>query len=283
MRLLHPEDMPRPLQGIICRQSRLATFLGSLLMLAMLIGLPTYVLWKTNAWWWADAIVAMFVLLLVKWIVGNAWRTLQSTNWLMLIGTDSLWINIRSYANRDFAPARTVIELPIQDLKSVGEHVQKRIDRDADGNVHVTERFLEIRCAQPVTAEIKAEIAEERRRYASGTTIGGLVTYSSRAGHQSVTIPEDHLVSIAWRNQCDWITPSLNRTLRALQGRVTIADVVQSDFTHADKNSAQELDQLILRLIESDDRIAAIKLLQDQRGYSTTEASRFVKEVVASL
>lgn len=283
MRLLHHEEMPRPLQGTICRQSRLATFLGSLLMLAMLIGLPAYVLWKTNARWWADALVAMFVLLLVKWIVGNAWRTLQSTNWLMLIGPDSLWINIRSYANRDFAPARTVIELPIHEIKSVGEQVQKRIDRNSDGNVHVTERFLEIRCTQPVAAEIKAEIAEERRRYASGTAIGGLVTYSSRAGHQSVTVPEDDLVRIAWRNQTDWIAPSLNRTLRELQGRVTIADAVQTDFTHADQKSTQDVDQLILRLIESDDRIAAIKLLEQQRGYSTTEANRFVKEVVASL
>ena len=114
MRLLHPDELPSPLQGMVCRQSRLATMLGSAVILAMMIGLPAYVMWKVHAWWWADMIAAMFALLMVKWIVGNAWRTLQSTNWLMLIGPDSLWINIRSYANRDFAPAQTVIELPIK-------------------------------------------------------------------------------------------------------------------------------------------------------------------------
>jgi hypothetical protein len=275
--------MPPVVQGIVCRQSRITTLFGSVLMVALMIGLPAFLLWKAQAWWWVDAIAAMVGLLLVKWIVTNAWRTLQRTNWLMQIGPDSVWINIRSYANSDFAPAQTVIELPIKEIKSVGEHVQKRIEHNSDRNTRVTERFLEIRCTQPITPEIKAEIAEERRRFASGSTMGGLVTYSSRAGHQSVTVPEADLVRIAWRNQTDWISPSLSRTLREFQGRTAIADPVHTDFMQPEKISPDQLDQLILRLIESDDRIAAIKLLHEQRGYSTTDANKFVNEVVAAL
>jgi hypothetical protein len=283
MRLLHPEELPNPPQGTVCRQSRLATLLGSVAILAMIIGILAYLLWKAHAWWRADLIAGMLALLLLKWIAGNAWRSLQSTNWLLRIGPDCLLINIRSYANCDFAPARTVVELPVNDIKSVGDHIQNRIDHNADRNVRVTERFLDMRCSQPVAAESRAEIAEERRRYARGTAIGGLVTYSSRAGHHSVTVPEDDLIRIAWRNQCDWIIPSLSRTLRALQGRVSIADAVHTDNGDPEKCSADQLDQLILRLAESDDRLATIKLLKSQRGYSTNAAKEFVDDVVGSL
>jgi hypothetical protein len=283
MRLLHPEDMPPIVQGIVCRQSRVTTFFGSVLMLAMMVGMPSLMLWRAHGWWWLDAIAAMVGLLLVKWIVTNACRTLQSTNWLMQVSPDSVWINIRSYANRDFAPAQTVIELPIKEIKCVGELIQKRIEHISDRKTRVTERFLEIRCTQPVPSAIKAEIADERRRFASGSAIGGLITYSSRAGHQSVTVPEDDLIRIAWRNQTDWIAPSPSRTLREFQGRTVIAGPVQTDFTRPEKISPDQLDGLILRLIESNDRIAAIKLLQEQRGYSTTDANKFVKEVVAAL
>jgi hypothetical protein len=283
MRLLYPQNVPQPLQGLVCRQSRLSTFLFTVLFLAMTAAVPAVMFWQARIWWWLSAVVIVIVGWFAKILLVNVWRTMRSTNWLLYISPDCLWINIRSYANCDFAPAATVIQLPYEEIAHVRELIVKRAERNHEGNATWRERSLEIRLLSAVPDQVAAEIAEERRRRAGGIAFFGAVTFSHRTDMQSVTAPEKDLIRVAWRTRTEWITPSLRRVFEALEGHVTIAAAETRDDSHADQMSGEELDRLILRSLESSDRMGALKLLQQSRGLSTTDAHRFVEELSARI
>ena len=60
MRLYTPADVPSVIQGRVCRQSRLVSIVGAAAMLAMMFGVPSYLLWQAQPPMWIvvlDAVV----------------------------------------------------------------------------------------------------------------------------------------------------------------------------------------------------------------------------------
>jgi hypothetical protein len=275
--------MPNVLQGTICRQSRLAVLLVSALMGGMIIGFPAFLLWHALLPWWIKLAGTAIAGLVARWLIGNVLKSWRNSNWLMRIAPDGLWINIRSYQNHELPPARTVVHLPFEEIDQVCEHVWNRTERSSDGITTWTDRYLDIQLVAPVAAELRGEIAEERRRHVASSHVGGLVKSRSRSGHVPVTIFGDHTIRLAWRGRFDWVSPSLHRILRELEGRVTVGPATHSELSNTKDLSSEEVDTLTLQLVESGDKLGAVKLLTDRRGYSTTEAHRFVEELTATL
>src|SRR4051794_40572002 len=99
-----------PVDGMYCRQSPLRGLVGSLIFCAVLIGF-VFLLWHGGfpgfVWGWC----AVWAALLVPWILADALAKFRSTNWLLRLGPDGLWINLRSYQNHHLPEAATVLHL----------------------------------------------------------------------------------------------------------------------------------------------------------------------------
>jgi hypothetical protein len=194
-----------------------------------------------------------------------------------------LWINMRSYLNRDFPSAKTVIHVPHDEIACVREHSIKRAEKSSDGTTAWTDRYLDIELLEAAPEELRAELAEERRRHVTRSHLGGLATSRSRHGHVPVTVPDNHVIRIAWRGRYDWVSPSLRRTLQALHPRVRIGEPTRADLTDLHILTNEEFDNLTRRLVESGDKLGAIKLLTDRQGCSTTEARQLVEELSGAV
>jgi hypothetical protein len=283
MRLLSLEEMPQMLQGTVCRQSRFAVLLVSVVMAAMLIGLPAYLVWHAPLPWWIKLLGAGLSGLVARWLIGNVLKSWRSTNWLMRIAPDGLWINTRSYLNLELPPGRTIVHLPYEEVDQVCEHLWKRTEQSSDGATMWTDRYLDIRLVEPAAEPLRAELAEERRRYVANSHLDGLATSRSRNGHAPVTVPSDNAIRLAWRGRFDWVSPPLHRILRELEGRVAVGSATHSELSSSQNLSGAEIDSLTLQLVESGDKMGAVKLLNDRRGYTMTEAHQFVEELTAAL
>jgi hypothetical protein len=283
MQLLSPDEMPDLLQGTVCRQSRMGVLLLALLMGVMLLGIPGFLLCQAPLPWWIKAIGAGFGGFVMHWLVGYVRKSWRSSNWLLRITPGGLWINLRSYLNPDLPSSRTIVHLQLGEINQACEHVWKRAETSSDGTTTWTDRYLDIQLRDSVSAELRAEIAEERRRHVSRSHLGGIVKSRSRHGHVAVTIVGDHTIRLAWRGRFDWVSPSLRHVLRELAGRITIRATTHSVLSTMEPLTSEEIDSLTLRLVESGDKMGAVKLLTDRRGYGLTEAHQFVDELTAAL
>jgi hypothetical protein len=134
-----------------------------------------------------------------------------------------------------------------------------------------------------VLQELAAEIAEERRRYAEGVHLGGLVTSRGRHHHVPVTVVGEDRLRVQWRGRQDFVVPGLKRVLRELAAECTVLEPTSEDLRNLNAMSTAEVDQAILDRVESGDVLGATKLLRDERGYSLKEARDFVEELTAQL
>jgi hypothetical protein len=194
-----------------------------------------------------------------------------------------LWINLRSYQNRDFAPAATVLFVPYQEIASVSEQTVKRSERTGSNNMVWTDRYLDIRLVDPAPTEVPAEIAEERSRVVPGVHLGGLVTSRSRNNHVPVSLPADRVLRLAWRGRFDFVVPSLKIALRDLAAECTVEESLVTDATNAESLTSDEVDARIVECVENGDTIGAVKLLRERRGFSLDDSKKFVDELTVRL
>lgn len=283
MKLYFPDQVPGAIQGRVCRHSRLMAVVGVTLMFLFLTALPTFLIWKIKPTLWVSGPALLFAGMILKWLAGIAIKACRSTNWLMQIAPDGLWINLRSYLNRNFAPAATVLFVPYSEIAAVRKYTVKRAERSQDGTTAWTDRYLEIRLTEPATPEVVAEISEERRRYKPNEHLGGLVTSRSRNHHVPVSMPSENVLRLAWLTRFDFIVPTLKKVLRELAGKCTIEAATVKDVANVKQLTGEEVDGLILECVETGDRFGAMKLLADKRGYSTTEAKKFIDELTVKI
>ena len=283
MRLYAPDDVPSVIQGRVCRQSRLASVVGNLLLLTLMAGIPAGFVLIARASTWISIPVLSFAALMAMWLGGTAIKALRSTNWLLRIAPDGLWINLRSYQNRDFAPAATVLFVPNREIAGVGQHSVKRSERTSDGTAAWTDGYLDVRLTGPAPEEVGAEIAEERRRTVSRAYLGGFVTSRGRNNHVPVTVPMENVLRLAWRGRFDFVVPSLKKTLRELAANCTIDEAIVIGRVDLTTLNDAEVDQLILDRVENGDTLGAVKLLHEKRGYTLYDAKKFVDGLTVRL
>ena len=250
----------------------------------MLGVLPAFLVWtaRLSLWIWCQS--HSFDGLLLKWLVTAQFNAFRSENWLLRIAPDGLWINLRSYLNREFAPAATVLFVPYLEIAGVSSaHGEATGERNNGRITSWTDRYLDVRLDDAAPPEVATEISEERRRRASGSHFGGFVTSSGRNNHVPVTMPADDLLRLAWRGRFDFVVPSLTKTLRELAAECTVDEPVVEDVADLQTLSNAEVDRLILERVEHGDTFGAVQLLRDQRGMSLKDAKEFVDELTVRI
>jgi hypothetical protein len=282
MRLITPEEMPGDVRGVVCRQSRVVSALGTTVMLSLILGAPGFLIWQAHPPWWVMLLAATVAGLIVRWFVGIMIKSWRASNWLLRIGRDGLWINVRSYLNHELPTGKTIVFLPFDEIGYARERVVKRAEKNRGRTMAWTDKYLELALNGVSTDELCAELAAELSRRVTETHLGGLATSRSRHGHAPVTVAESSVIRIAWRGRYDWVSPSLRRTLAALRTRVRIGETTHVDLSDLQTLTREEVDELARQFVEGGDKIGAIKLLADRRGCSVTEARQLVEELTGA-
>jgi hypothetical protein len=273
MKVDSPKNMGH-VAGMCCRQSPLRGLVGSLIFCAVLIGL-VFLLRQQGFPWVMWGGCAALAGLLVPWLLYDALAKFRSTNWLVWLGPDGLWINLRSYQNRHFPEAATVVHLPYEEITSARRHIETwstPSEPSSDAGTHWKQESLELSLVSGETSQIAKALADERGRRA---TIKGK--------HQAVTVPAAGVVRIAWRGPGSDVVPPLTRVLDELGRRVKVDDPTRTDRAHWLKLSAAELDELVAQLVRSGDDLEAAELLKRRRGCSATEAHKLVEEQASRI
>jgi hypothetical protein len=213
-------------------------------MLTLVLGVPGFLVWQARLPWWAIVLAAAVAGILVRWFVGIIVKLWRSSNWVLRIARDGLWINLRSYLNHKLSPATTVAFLPYDEIAFAREHSAKHVERNNGRTMAWTDRFLELELARASTDELRAALAAELGRQVTRTHLGGLATSRSRYAHVPVTVPGENVIRIAWRGRHDWVSPSLRRALGELRPRVRVVAPTCADFTDVHALGSKELDKL---------------------------------------
>ncbi|WP_166827275.1 hypothetical protein [Thalassoroseus pseudoceratinae] len=268
--------------GTVCRVSRIGTVVGGLIMVLVFAGAPVL-------WWWLKApsfvwiLCAGLALLVVPPILRSVYASLRSSNWLMLIRSEGVVINCRSYANSSPDDPSPVVVLPFREIESAREYCESHNVPDTkpgNATVHARQRFLEIQVDPEIDfGPLRQVLADERNRPASVRTYLGGITVRSKFSHDPMTIPRDGVIRLTWRSHTDAMVPKLQTVLDQLAVDVTVQPTLEHRFADWRELDEQELDDLVLQLAMQGRTIDATKLLTRRRGLSTTEAKQFVDEL----
>lgn len=268
MKLMAPTHVGH-VTGTCCRQSPIRGLVGALTVSAALIGFVVFLRHRgvpTIAWGGCAAVAG----LLSAWFLTDACAKFRSANWLLWLGPDGLWINLRSYQNRHLPEAATILHFPYREIGSARRHFQTwstPANPHSTAGTHWKEESLELTVTHRETAEIARALADERDRRAT-----------IRGTHQAVTVPAYGVIRIAWCGHGNDVVPSLARVLDELSQRVPVHEPTRVDRPDWCKLSEAELDELVAALVRSGDHLEAGQLLIRRRGLSETESHAYVEE-----
>lgn len=281
MKLYVLSDVPCDTAARICRQGRLMSAASTLIISLMLIGPPVFS-WAAGMPWIVWGVCALLALLIVPLILGDMLARLSPTNWLLSVRPDGIWINFRSYQETGATDDRTVVHVRYDEIAAARRHVETFTTPSGDSgdSVRYTLECLDLLLTHGQTDDLQAALVANRNRQPSEQVYLGGIRVTTRASHFPVSLAATNIVRVAWRGGIgNWVVPSLRRVLKELEPRVCVTEANRHDRGDWQQLSETELDEQILQLVESGARIEAIRLLVGRRGYTTTEAHRFVDEL----
>lgn len=280
MKLHSPKDMGQ-MSGVCCRQSPLRGAVGGLVLGAAFIGVAGLCKYSGFPWpvWGGCAVVAALV---VPFILLDVLAKFRASNWLVWVRPDGLWINLRSYQNHHLPEAATVLHLSYGEVARAHRHTETWTtpsEPNSLASTHWRQESLDLHLASGDAGPVVEALIEERNRAAPQRVLPGGVRVSSKGPQQSVTVPEEGVVRLAWRGAGHGVVPSLARVLDELSHHVEVAEPTRLDRPDWNKLSDAELDELVARLVRSGETLDASQLLMRRRGYSATEAHKFLEEL----
>jgi hypothetical protein len=267
-------------RGTVYRQGRLQGAIATLLFTVVFGGAP--VLWyQVGAPWFVWGLCAALAMLVVPMLIADFLAKLRDTNWIVWVRPDGLRINFRSYQDRGSGDTETVVELDFAEVAEVRQAGEVYYTPGTEGgSVRHSVKSLEIVLTHDRTDELSAAMSLDRTRTPPQHRFCG-VGVTTRPAHFPVSLPQPDCIRIAWRGGTgNWVAPSLQHVLRELTGLVPTGDATQTQRADWREMTESEFDDQILRLVQSGDKMSAVDLLKSRRGYSTTEARRFVDELL---
>lgn len=221
-------------------------------------------------------------------LLGMAWyfskeavRSWVSTNWLMRVGRNSLWLNLRSYRHVHYPPGRTVLCVPYDEITLVRRHTAFREVRTNGRCTKWREVCLEILLNEAVTAEVREELAVERRRREETSFFG--ISVRSTMTHVPVTVHGDNTLRVMWLSRVDWVTPGIKRALETLRAFCRIGEPVETAVPEPSELSDESFNKLVLELVQTGQPMNARRLLREYRGYNLREAKEFIEILAAKV
>ena len=273
MKLLSLSGYTPPSHAIIFRQTRIPALITLLIFTGLTIGLAVGILilgWPGLLW-----LGVATLALLSKFMLSAFITAMNPTNWTVCLDGSRLLIKYRSYLNHHFNdddPA--IIQLDINEIVNVSKHRQTMTRKTMDSTQRWKRVSLELALKHGLCETIDAALAEERRRQAPNRGIS-----RTKALHYLVSTHQGDFLRIIWRGRSNRLTPSIDDLLQRLGSTVSLTPTVTED-KQPENMSAEQLDRYIIELCESGDIFWATSILKRRYGYSTTEAKKFIDELI---
>jgi len=271
VRLLYAHDLPRFGIEQTYRHARMLPVVVFIVTIASAIAWALYIWLQDEAlilYWpsFGAALVALFTLSGAR----AAWR---STNWLMKIASDGVYIKFRSYLNHHFPDdAPTVVHLVPADIASVGIATERVTLPNRDGgDMSATMRFLDIRLAQPPPESMVQAIEYERRRPPPGRRM------TTKHHDYPLRFVGSETLRILWSAA---VRPGIPHAVADLGARYPRGDDAHIERTPWHDMAPAEQESLILELCERGETVTAIRLARMRYGMNLTEAKRFVDGIM---
>jgi hypothetical protein len=212
---------------------------------------------------------------------GDVRARFRPTNWLVWVRADGLWINLRSYQDQSEQDALAVVELGYREIAEVGRRIERYTTPSSNGgSVQHKLVSLDVHLLEADSGELAAALAANRNRKQPEWGCLGFIRGSSKPAHFSVTLPTPKLMRVAWYGGAHHgVSPSLARVLARLAENVRVAEEVRDERADWRKLTDEEIDNQVLELVSRGNRMDAIHLLVRRRGYSHTDAHRFVEDL----
>jgi hypothetical protein len=266
--------------GFLCRQGRLAGTINATVLSTILIG-ATVFWWRVNAPWFVWGLCGLVSIVLVPMILGDAIAKFRSTNWLVWIRPDGLWINFCSYQDQGPKDTHTIVQFNYREIAEAFQITERYTESNGQGRTNFyTLKSLDLRLGHGDTQDLQSAIGENRRRTPTPQSYFGGIHVTTRPTQYPVSLPEDDLIRIQWRGKIGlWVAPNVSKALDELSKYVKIAEPARLQRKEWREMTDEEFDAKVLELVQAGSRMDAINLLIDRRGFSTTEAHQFVEKL----
>ncbi len=280
MRLCRQDEVPEDEHGLLCRQSRLAGLFRLIVWSGVLAIFPVFG-WKLGKPWlfWIGIAMAAVVIPMALLELAAMFR---ATNWLLRIGRDGVWINLRSYRDRDNDPdALSVVHLGYEEIASVGRHTEAYTTPARPSSEAATEwrdEFLEIELTHDQTEELTGALNDLRFPPAPAQPSSGQVPVRSRVSPVWLVSPA--VIRIGWvSGHGPAVLPRMATTLTRLDGSVRVAEPTRRERPNWRKLTPEAATDLARELVHvHGDTFAAADLLSRACGISYSEASAQVRQ-----
>ncbi len=264
--------------AVVCRETRWGGLAFALIFIAAFIG-PTIFFWIRGIWFFF-VVLGLASLVIVPLLIGDVRLRFRQTNWTLWAPPGKLLINLRSYQDRSTLERPSVVELADHEIAEIRRHEHRYSTSSGQGRTTFNKLVsLDIVLRTPDDGTLAKLIADRRATPQPWQKLAGMRSRSNVTLH-SVALPAPDVIRIAWtggRNHA--ITPGVNRVLRNLEARIHVGEPVLKQDRTSDMTKDAEIDERILTLVQAGNKIDAIKLLREQRGYSLVAAKQFVDEL----
>ncbi|MBM4263091.1 MAG: hypothetical protein FJ145_16875 [Deltaproteobacteria bacterium] len=278
MQLLRLSEVPLRDQDRSFGYSR-ARALGGASLVLCAAALAIYLGNVTLSWlgYFIAGVIVIGLLLYHKAIIAR----FQSTNWLVRMTGDGLFIKFRSYLNAHFAADdHVVVFIPYSEIATAKliHEVQRVADRDEDNRPTETtrkRRVVELELNGD-SRQLAIAIASEQDTVLAKTRIGA-ERPSTRYHHFPVRLPTMKRLMIEWG-----VVPAADVFLDALTRHTLVrpAESATKDLTVNDTLTREDQENRLLELVESGQKLVAIAEARRLYAYNLTEAQSFIEELL---
>jgi hypothetical protein len=269
IRFYSQDNLPSRYGDVVFRQARWTLLLILVISLAA-VGGPVAIAYYSKApCVYLFAVVGIIMPLLLGQIFR---RSLLPSNWLMRYRPEGLLIQFRSYLNAHFPPEDTIaFELPAGKIAWIGKTVEGRVWSSGDGTSYQRVSYLDIMPAGVDLSDLKRHLEAERK--VQGRT--GRYS-SSRYLHYPVRVLDNGVIRLDWEG----ITPGIGKALRILSQSFPVRpdERSRSDLT-TPADTLAGMEAQVRQLLDSGEKVSAIRLVRTGRGCSLTEADQFVERI----
>lgn len=275
MQLLRLADVPIGDRDRVYRYPPFRAFLVGLIVFFCGAGLLVFA-WLKGVWiaYYISAVIFVFLLIFQKLITAR----FHSSNWLVRMTDNGLYIKFRSYLNHHFPETDpAVLFLPYSEIRSARLLKERQeVPDPGDGRnstMTKTRRLLVLELAGQST-ELAAALDNERKRVFSKLNSGGA---KARYQHLPVRLPAPNRLAIDWG-----VVPSVQSILDSLTRHTLVhhGEETVKDFVSLDGLSREEQEERLLELAQSGDMIGAIALSRKLYSYDLATAKTFVESLL---
>jgi len=292
MQLYCAFEMPDDAQGLVCRQSRLAGVVR-LVVFSGLVFLFPFFGWKLDKPWllWIGVGLSAVVVAVAA---RDLAKQFQPANWLLRIGSDCLWINLRSYRDRALDPdAPSVVRLDYGEIAHVGRHTECYSTPSESTSLVPTiwkDDFLEIELNHDQTGDLKRALNDLRFPQQSDLPPSDSIPPGQMPDHPCVStvwFVNPSVLRIAWYSgHGTVIAPGLTQALSELETWVRVDPPTRRERPNFQKLTPQDATVLARELVQvHGDTFAAARLLNRScgmtLGQANTQVQQFEAEAIA--